>query len=146
MLSNSKNVEDDLFALASGPDPRVSSNSSCVVNGVRFCTAERDKYKKTQNFGLSCPAVHGNGVIDYFGKLIDIIELQYHNKNDGTKRSVVLFKCEWYKLDGKKTAMKDDGFYRSINTESFWYKKKCFILATQARQVFYLPDNKHDQN
>lgn len=37
-------------------------------------------------------------------------------------------------------------FFRSINTRSFWYKKDCYILATQARQVFYLPDKKHVQN
>jgi hypothetical protein len=49
-------------------------------------------------------------------------------------------------LDGKHTAVKDDGFYKSINISSMWFKKDCFILATQATLVFYLPDNKHRTN
>jgi hypothetical protein len=82
---------------------------------------------------VACAGVHNDKLIDYFGKLTEIIELLYNSKDDGTTRSMVLFKCDWYKLDGKKTALKDDGFFRSINTGSFWYKKDCYILATQAR-------------
>ena len=61
-------------------------------------------------------------------------------------RSVVLFKCDWYKLDGKKTELKDDGFFKSINVGSLWYKNDCYILSTQARKVFYLPDTRWGQN
>ena len=132
MQNSSEMVEDDLFALACGPDLRVRSYSSCVVNGVRFCTVERDKYK-TQNSGVACAGDHLAQEIDYFGKLIDIVELRYNSKYGGNARTVVLFKCEWYKLDGKKTAVKDDGFFRSISTGSLWYKKDCFIMATQAK-------------
>jgi hypothetical protein len=46
-LNNSESANDDVFALACGPDLRVRSYSSCVVNGVRFCTVERDQNKKT---------------------------------------------------------------------------------------------------
>jgi hypothetical protein len=52
-------VDDDLFALACGPDTRVRSYTTCVVNGVRFNTVERDKNKKTQNSRLAC-RVHIN--------------------------------------------------------------------------------------
>jgi hypothetical protein len=54
-----------------------------------------------------------------------------------------LFKCDWFKLDGKRTELKDDGFFRSINIGSLWYKNDCYILATQARKVFYLPDTRY---
>jgi hypothetical protein len=145
-LNNLESIDGDLFALACGLDPRVRSYPSCVVNGVSFCTAERDQNKKTQNSGVACVGVHNNQLIDYFGKLTKIIELQYNSHADGTTRNVILFRCEWYKLDGKKTALKDDGIFRSINTRTLWFKKDCFILATQAKQIFYLPDNKHGQN
>lgn len=145
-LNNSESIGGDLFALACGPDPRVRSYPSCVVNGVRFCTAERDQNKKTQNSGVACAGVHNNQLIDYFRKLTEIIELQYNSHANGTTRNVILFRCEWYKLDGKKTALKDDGLFRSINTGTLWFKKDCFILATQAKKIFYLPDNKHGQN
>jgi hypothetical protein len=42
-----------------------------------------------------------------------------------------LFKCDWFKLDGKRIEHKDDGFFRSINVGSLWYKNDCYILATQ---------------
>jgi len=57
-----------------------------------------------------------------------------------------LFKCDWYKLDGKKTELKDDGFFKSINVGSLWYKDDSLILATQARKVFYLPDTSFGKN
>jgi hypothetical protein len=60
--------------------------------------------------------------------------------------SVALFKCDWFKLDGKRTALQDDGFFRSINVGSMWYKDDCFILATHARKVFYLPDTRLGEN
>jgi hypothetical protein len=42
--------------------------------------------------------------------------------------------------------MRDDGFYKSINVGSLWYKNDCFILATQATKVFYLPDTRFGKN
>ncbi|XP_021320368.1 uncharacterized protein LOC8072978 isoform X2 [Sorghum bicolor] len=139
-------VDDDLLALACGPDIRVRSYSTCVVNGVRFNTAERDKNKTTQNSRLTCTGAYRNGIIDYYGTPKEIIEFLYTDKDDGTKRSVVVFRCDWYKLDGKHTSLKDDEFYKSINISNLWCKKDSFILATQATQVFYLPDNKHGKN
>jgi hypothetical protein len=145
-LNASEEVDVDIFALSSGPDLRVRSYSSCVVNGVRFCTVERDKNKKTQNSGVACASSYRSEMIDYYGTLKEIIELEYNAKDDATKRTVVVFRCDWYKLDGKHTAVRNDGFFKSINIGSLWYKKDCFILATQATQVFYLPDIKNGSN
>jgi hypothetical protein len=36
--------------------------------------------------------------------------------------------------------------FRSINIGSLWYKNDCYILATQARKVFYLPDTRFGKN
>jgi hypothetical protein len=60
--------------------------------------------------------------------------------------SVGLFKCDWFKLDGKWTELKDDGFFRSINVGGLWYKHDSYILTTQARKVFYLSDTKIGKN
>jgi hypothetical protein len=46
--TNVEEVDDDLFSLACGPDFRVRKYSSCIVNGVRFNTIDRDKNKKMQ--------------------------------------------------------------------------------------------------
>jgi hypothetical protein len=40
--TNEEEVDDDLFSLACGPDLRVGKYSSCIVNGVKFNTIDRD--------------------------------------------------------------------------------------------------------
>jgi hypothetical protein len=40
-------VDEDIFSLACGPDFRVKKYTSCIVNGVRFNTVDRDKNKNT---------------------------------------------------------------------------------------------------
>ena len=116
--------------------------SSCIVNGVRFNTVDRDKNKTTQNSGVMTQSIHNGQVTDFLGTLKEIIQLDYN----GDERSVVLFKCDQFKLDGKKTALKDDGFFKSINVGSLWYKDDCYILDTHPRKVFYLPDTKFGKN
>jgi hypothetical protein len=78
----------------------------------------------------------------FYGVLKEIIELEYN----GDERSVVLFKCDWFKLDGKRRELKNDGYFTSINIQNLWYKNGYFILATQARKVFYVPDTKYGEN
>nr|XP_025880314.1 uncharacterized protein LOC107280544 [Oryza sativa Japonica Group] len=134
-------VDDDIFSLACGPDLRIKKYKSCIVNGVRFNTLDRDKNKKTQNSGVISLGTHNSELIEFYGNIKEIIQIDYN----GDDRSVVLFKCDWYKLDGRN-ALKDDGFYKSINVGSLWYKDDSLILATQARKVFYLPDTRFGNN
>jgi hypothetical protein len=112
------------------------------VNGVWFNTINRDKNKKTQNSGVMSQATHNGQLIDFFGNIKEIIQLDYNLE----ERYVVLFKCDWFKLDGKRTALKDDGFFKSVNVGTMWYKNDCFILATHATKVFYLPDTRLGEN
>ena len=140
--THQEEVDDGLFSLACGPDFRVRKYSSCIVNGVRFNTIDRDKNKKTQNSGVMTQGMHNGQFIDFFGTLKEIIQLEYNSD----ERTVVLFKCEWFKLDGRRTELNYDGFFKSINVGSLWYKDDSLILATQAMKVFYLPDTKLGDN
>ncbi|XP_035544633.1 uncharacterized protein LOC118348016 [Juglans regia] len=47
--SSPEEVSDDLYALACGPDPWVSSYTGCIMNGTRFHTAQREEHRLTQN-------------------------------------------------------------------------------------------------
>jgi hypothetical protein len=134
--TNEEEVDDDLFSLACGPNLRVRKYSSCIVNGVRFNTVDHDTNKKTQHNGVMSQSTNNGQVTDFFGTLKEIIQLDYN------ERSLVLFKCDWFKLDRKRTELKDNGFFRSINVGSLWYKNDGYILATQARRVFHLPDTR----
>jgi hypothetical protein len=140
--TNEEMIDDDLFALVCGPDFRVRKYSSCIVNGVQFNTVDREKNKKTQNSGVMAQGTHNNEVTDFYGTLKEIIQLEYN----ADVRSVVLFKCDWFKLDGRQTKLKNDRFFKSVNVGSLWYKDDSLILATQARKMFYLPDTMSGKN
>ena len=62
-------VDEDLFALACGPDRRVRKFSSCIVNGIRYSTVDRDSNKRTQNSGVMTEGEHGRKLINFYGTL-----------------------------------------------------------------------------
>jgi hypothetical protein len=95
--TNEEEVDYDLFSLACGLDLRVRKYSSSIVNGVKFNTVDREKNEKTQNSRVMSQSTQNRQVTDFFGTLKAIIQLDYN------ERSVVLFKCDWFKLDGKRT-------------------------------------------
>ncbi|KAK1698324.1 hypothetical protein QYE76_015021 [Lolium multiflorum] len=124
----------DLYALACKPDFRVRLYSACVVDSVRYHTVDREKNRKTQNSGIVSEGDHDGNSIDFFGQLKSIIRLQY-NSSGGVHRSVVLFRCDWFDLGGRKPGFDDDGHFKSVNTEKFWYKTDPFILTSQATKI-----------
>ena len=131
----SQEVTDEIFSLACGLDRRVMRYTSCIVNGVRYHTKERDFHLRSQNSGVMVEENHEEEDIDFYGVLIDIIQLDYIKECQ-----VVLFRCEWFDLDNKKRRIRKDGHLVSINVNKCWYDNDPFILAIQAKQVFYLDD------
>jgi hypothetical protein len=118
----------------------TSFSSQIIQRRIRETSA--CKNRRTQNSGVMTKSTHKNCPPDFYGILKEIIRLEYN----GNERSVVLFKCDWFKLDGKKTELKDDGYFKSINSTSLSNKKDSLILVTQARKVFYIPDTMNGKN
>lgn len=79
---------NELYALACGPDLRVRSYSGCDVNGVRYHTFDRDNRLTTQNNGIVVVGEHDYKEIEFYGVLVDVLELQYLFQNE-----VILFVC-----------------------------------------------------
>nr|XP_009594076.1 uncharacterized protein LOC104090561 isoform X2 [Nicotiana tomentosiformis] len=102
-----------LYPLAIGPDVRGRTYTGCTVNGVRYHIQRRDELRKSQNCGLVVEGYHENEVIDFYGIITDMIELEYLNGNP-----VLLFKCKWFDLR-KKTGMQKDKNFTSINVNRF---------------------------
>lgn len=141
-----EDISDDLYALACQPDLRVRLFSACLVDGVRYHTMDREENRRSQNSGVTVEGTHNDEYIDYYGRLKQIIQLQY-NSDLMNKRSVVLFRCDWFDTHGKKsTRMKKDRFLLSINHGGYWYKDDPFILATHSTKVFYLNDIENGGN
>lgn len=148
-LYNSKSgeVNEHLLSLARGPVQQVMCYKGYVINGFRFHTKDREKERKTQSSGVfvtgetnSYASARDNnpivGNIDYYGILTDVIELHYLGGN-----RVVLFKCDWRDVYSQRRGIKVDlhgficlNFTRSLRTN------EPFILACQAKQVFYVRD------
>ena len=103
--------------------------SQCIVNGVKFVTWERDQRLKTQNSGVM---VEVDDTV-YYGILEAVVELLY---TEGM--SVILFKCRWYDIESVKL---DYGLL-SVDTSTSVFEDSPFILASTAKQVFYLNDPK----
>ncbi|KAL3633966.1 hypothetical protein CASFOL_022728 [Castilleja foliolosa] len=133
---------ESLYSLACAPSRCIKKFSGCIVNGVRFLTKDRDSRRKTQNSGVVVDANHGDNTIAFYGVLDDIIQLDYVRD-----RRVILFKCDWFDLGRKKlTRIKKEGNIVSVRVDGKWYEEDSYILADQARQVFYINDPKlgHD--
>ena len=135
-----ENPPEDLVSLANGPDKRVLVYSACNIKGARFQTVAREKNQKTQNSGVMTKVdITAENDSEFYGVLKEVLELQYGNNKNGD-RSVFLFRCDWFDLQSKGCKLKDDGFFRSVNTSKLWYQSAPFILARQAETCFYLDD------
>ncbi|KAL5574336.1 hypothetical protein UlMin_023933 [Ulmus minor] len=129
-------VTTELLSLSSKTNMVVSSYPACIVNGVRFVTHDRDVRLRTQNSGVSVP---GTGQEMFYGQLQQILEFSYLNGF-----SVVLFRCKWFKCDSKHMVTENNITSIEINGEA--YKDDQFILASQAKHVFYVADPSRGPN
>ncbi|CAH9069832.1 unnamed protein product, partial [Cuscuta europaea] len=132
-------ASDDLYSLSQLPDDRYTIWQSCIVNGVRFRCKERDDKFKTQCSGVCTGDDNGDTI--YYGVLLEILELDFI-----LGRKVFMFRCKWYNTDPKGRTMVVNYKLTSVDTSSQWYTEDPFILATQARQVFYLDDKALGKN
>ena len=130
-------ANESLYSLSCAPYRCVRKHTGCIVNGVRFLTKERDSHRKSQNSGITVEGNHGEDVIDFYGVLTDIIQLDYVKD-----RHVTVLKCEWFDLGIKNSGIKKEGNIVSVRVTGKWYENDSYILADQARQVFYVNDPK----
>lgn len=128
----------ELSALSIGANVKVSTYTSCIVNGVRYVVLSRDANRTTQNSGV---LVEGLNQEKYYGQLEEIIELHYP-----FNLSSVLFRCKWF--DPEWVTCENN--ITSIDTRHEWDKEDQLIFASQAKQVFYIrepcranPNNNH---
>jgi hypothetical protein len=75
------------------PERKVKCYKGYFVNGYVFHTEEYGHERKTYNnniyiTGSTCSDFE----VDYYGKVEEVVELQYHNEHN----RVFLFKCYWY--------------------------------------------------
>ena len=126
--------------------------SSYTINGFNFHTQSYDEGRSIQNSGVAVTAEStsfeiGNndniiiGTNTYYGIIKEILEINYQHKGN-----VVLFKCDWVDNRVHNKWVKTDQFgITSVNFQHLFntgerISDEPFILASQALQVYYVPD------
>lgn len=109
------------------------------INGYTFRTKIRDG-RIHQNSGVCVEATemhiskevvtYGNNF--YYGVLREIWVLDYHIKK------IPLFMCDW--VDNRSGVKQDGMGYTLVELSRLGHKDDPFILASQARKVFYVED------
>ena len=142
-----------LVTLAQGPINQAKRYTTYNVNGFKFRTLERENGLNTQNsgvfgtFGTRSYSSNSDvnmryGGVPYYGKLVDIIELNYNGVF-----SVTLFKCEWANtthprgIKTDKLGFTSINFTRPIHTGEH-EDDEPYIKASEAQMVFFVNDEK----
>ena len=113
---------DELHNLACGLDRRVNHYASCIIGGMRFHIRELEMQRWTKSSRIAMIGYEGEEEIEYYGVLIDIIELKY-----GSNNSVFLFQCEWWDISNKKIGIHIDPYFININFIQIWYQNEKYI-------------------
>ncbi|GJW30593.1 putative transposon, En/Spm-like protein [Tanacetum coccineum] len=134
-------VSDTVRWISYGPRATIVKYEAYNINGYTFCTKSNDG-KVYQNSGVSVEAadLHISKEVAttrkafYYGVLQEIWVLDYRF------RQIPLFKCDW--VNHKAGGVKHDKYlgYTLVDLNSLGHKGDPFILASQARQVFYVKD------
>ncbi|XP_029126273.1 uncharacterized protein LOC114915575 [Cajanus cajan] len=137
------NASDTLLRLARGPNNDVITFGGYDINKYCFYTKTEDEKSRVQNSGVTiqAEAVHFASSKDknpitasmsYFGVIEDIWEIDY------VTFRVPVFKCKW--VDGNTGVRTDDLGFTLVDLNKVGYKDEPFIMAYQARQIFYVKD------
>ncbi|XP_059306394.1 uncharacterized protein LOC132057810 [Lycium ferocissimum] len=121
--------------LAEGPLHKVQPFNGYVVNGYRFHIEEHGSSKSPMNSGV-CIKVSSHSVndIDYYGRLIEILQLEYHAL---PFKRTMLFKCSWFDPTPKHgTRVHPQYNLVEVNRRRTFNKYEPFIMAVQATQVY----------
>jgi hypothetical protein len=132
-------VNEKLVTHCRGPKEIVVRYNKYAVNDKLFRIVAHDAGKMTQNNGMCVLIVDG---LTYYGKLMDIIEVEYY---DRTK--YVMFKCDWtdttrdkgYKVD--EYGMVLVNFNRPIHRGD-QETDDSYVQTSQVNQVFYIKNER----
>ncbi|XP_057761056.1 uncharacterized protein LOC130981482 [Arachis stenosperma] len=140
---------NELQWLACGSRAQASRYQAYNVNGFKFRTMSREEGMKTQNSGVYVTSDTRSyaskrdanvavGGVSYYGRLVDIIELNYSGQF-----TVVLFKCLWADTTLGRGIRQDVLGHTCVNFANPIHTgdredDEPYILASEARLVFYV--------
>jgi hypothetical protein len=133
---------DKLVMHSRGPMVTAVQYNRYVVNGKFFCTIAHNVGKMSQTSGVCVPTVDGK---TYYGKLTQIIEVEYYNQT-----KYVLFKCDWVDNTRDRGWKLDKHGLTLVNFKNLVHRgdqvtDEPYVLTSQVEQVFYVEHGRdHD--
>jgi hypothetical protein len=130
-----RNANVLLSLLSLDPERKVKCYNMYFVNEYVFHTEEYEHERNTYN---NCVCVKGSTCnefeVDYYGKLENVVELQYHNEYN----RVFLFKCYWYDTTDRGIRVYPHYSLVEINSKARLRNvNDVFDFAKQCQQVYY---------
>ncbi|XP_071685176.1 uncharacterized protein [Lolium perenne] len=133
LLLKGTKLPAEIVLLANKPYMMVKKYNSYIINGCVFHTKEFAAGKSTQCDGVSNSAMTSSyssskdknpvkGEVEYYGRIVEIVELNYSNQG-----SVLLFKCEWSKPAGVKNITNFG--VTQVNLKQLEFGSEPFIFA-----------------
>ncbi|XP_074297599.1 uncharacterized protein LOC141628340 [Silene latifolia] len=134
-------ISSRLKRLCYGQDISASSYTGYAINGCTFYTHKQDDMSTMQNSGVCVEAEamyfasskDKNPILSklhYYGVIEEIWELNYW------EFEIPIFGCKWIEINNG--VRKDELGFTLVNLGEVGHKEDPFILATQAKQVFYV--------
>ena len=129
-------MSDNLRCVSQGCIRKVEMYEKYGVNGYRFHTKSyqnRRPNAKTVNTGVF---TRGADDFDYYGRLQNVYGLTFNNTPLELK--LVVFKCHWFDPRGGYRSTPSIGLVE-VRPSTTYSGADVFIVAHQAKQVYYLP-------
>jgi len=145
-LSNGRSAAILLSLQSLGPERKVKCYNGYFVNGYVFHTEEYGHGRMTYNNSVCIKeSTCSEFEVDYYEKLKEVVELQYHNEHS----RVFLFKCYWYDTTDREIRVDPHYGLVEINLKArLCNVNDVFVFKKQCQQVYYTytPSFKKDQS
>jgi hypothetical protein len=124
-----------LSLLSLGLERKVKCYNGYFFNGYVFHTEEYEHERKTYNNGVCIKGFTSSEFeINYYGKLEEVVELQYHSEQN----TVFLFKCYWYDTTDREIRVDPHYGLVEINSKARLRNiNDVLVFAKQCQQVYY---------
>lgn len=124
-------VDERVRKLSFSPFYNVKQFKGYYLNGFKFHIRSSNQHRLTSNNSLCVKdSVYDGEELDYYGTLVDIVELHYGFN------SIVLFKCEWYDNTQSVRIIQPHAIVE-VNHTTQLASSDVYVLAQQSQKVYY---------